>query len=194
MPLTPLAFHHRRRHGRQEGGFSLMEVILVTAIIMIVASIMIPHLINAVHKARQRRTMADLNSLGTAWMSWLTDQVGAASAGAQKLYPTDDFINVTYQELYSYLHPSSTFYYMDTVPDVDGWGSQVAFYRNPNGLSDSQLMVCASARDNVFDDCDISQPIAVGPFLATDFDTDIIWADDFFVRWPDAKSGANDAP
>lgn len=186
--LGQSTFHRlvRRRYGRQ--GFSLMELVLVVAVIMIVASILIPHLIDAIHKAKQRRTMADLNSIGSAWMSWLTDQVGAASAGAPKVYDTDGFIEVTYQELFNYLHPTETFFYMNKVPEVDGWDSRMGFFRNPATLSDNQLMICASARDDVFDDCDVDQPIEIGPFLATNFDRDIIWADGFFLRWPELAS------
>ena len=182
MKFQPLRVH--RRDNRSQG-FSLMEMILVVAIIMLIASILIPHLINAVHKAKQRRSMADLDSVGKAWMSWVTDQVGAASAGAAKTYETDGFVNVTYAELFNYLHPSSTFFYMDRIPDVDGWGSMIAFYRNPAIASDNQVMICSSARDGVLDACDPTEPIEIGPFYATDFDQDIIWADGFFLRWPE---------
>ncbi len=176
---------------RRDRGFSLMELLLVVAIIMLVASIMIPKLIDAIHKAKQRKTMAELNSVGTAWMSWLTDQVGAASAGTAKTYNTEGFVAVDYPEMVSYLRPSNTFFYMDSVPEQDGWGSALNYYRNTDLADERQLMICASARDGVFDVCDISEPLPIGPFLATDFDQDIIWADGMLLRWPEIASGGN---
>lgn len=170
---------------RRDRGFSLMELLIVVTIIMLVASIMIPKLINAVHKAKQRKTMAEVNSVGTAWMSWLTDQVGAASAGAAKTYSTEGFIPVDYPDIVSHLRPSNTFFYMDSVPESDGWGSALNYYRQGNLLGERQLLICASARDGVFDVCDVSQPLPIGPFLSTDFDQDIIWADGMLVRWPE---------
>lgn len=176
-------FESYQRHRHR--GFSLIEMVLVVAIIMIVSSVLIPNLIDAIHKAKQKRTMAELNMIGTAWLSWLTDQVGVASAGQSKLYDTDGFESVSYDELFHYLHPSSTFFYMDRVPRTDGWGSSLLYFRNPDLRSDRQLMMCALARDNVADSCDISGPIPVAPFLATNYDLDIIWADGYLVRWPE---------
>ncbi|RMH23344.1 MAG: prepilin-type N-terminal cleavage/methylation domain-containing protein, partial [Acidobacteria bacterium] len=63
-------------------GFTLIELLIVIAIIGIIASILIPNLLDALQKAKQRRTVAEMRNLGVAWMSWLTDQVGAAAAGA----------------------------------------------------------------------------------------------------------------
>lgn len=170
---------------RRNHGFSLVELLVVVVIIMLVSSILIPKLINAIHKSKQRKTMAEVNSVGTAWMSWLTDQVGAASAGTAKTYETEGFVAVEYADLLSYLRPSNTFFYMDTVPDKDGWGSDLNYFRQTDLTSDRQLMICASARDGVFDVCDISGPLLTGPFLVTDFDQDIIWADGQLVRWPE---------
>ena len=179
------------RRLRRRQGFSLMELLLVVAIIMIVASIMIPKLIDAIHKAKQRKTMAELNSVGTAWMSWLTDQVGAASAGAPKTFDTEGFAQVDYSDLFNHLRPSNTFFYMDSVPEKDGWGSALNYYRNADLTGERQLLICASARDGVFDVCDVSDPLPIGPFLATDFDQDIIWADGMLLRWPEIASGGS---
>ncbi len=172
---------------KRKQGFSLMEMVLVVAIIMILASVMIPNLIDAIHKAKQKRTMADLNTVGGAWLSWLTDQVGAASAGSQKLYDTTEFEPVTYPEIFAYLHPTDTFFYMDAVPEKDGWGSRLAYYKNPILGSDNQLLICAAARGNTWDTCSdvTSQAMRIGPFLTTDFDQDIAWADGFLLRWPE---------
>ncbi len=173
---------------RREGGFSIIELVLVVLIIGLIASIMIPNLIDALHKAKQRRTMAELRLIGTAWMSWLTDNAGASSAGAQQVYEVTGFNALTYEEIYGYLHPSDTFFYMQAVPEKDAWGSSLTFYLNSNPLSDQQLLLCAAARDNIYETCDGSTDIPIGPFLATNFDSDIVWADGFLVRWPDIRN------
>ncbi len=160
-------------------------------IIGLVASILIPNLIDALHKAKQRRTMAELRLLGTAWMSWLTDQAGATAAGAQQTYQVAGFNKLTYAQIYGYLHPSDTFFYMQAVPEKDAWGSQLDYYQNTNTMVDNQLLLCAAARDDLFETCKEGEDIPIGPFLATDFDQDIVWADGFLVRWPDIRVGAH---
>lgn len=184
-------FRARSARGRQHG-FSVIELLLVVLIIGLIASIMIPNLIDAIHKAKQRRTMGELRLIGTAWMSWLTDQAGASSAGAQQFYRVNGFVALTYEQIYGYLHPSDTFFYMQDVPERDPWGSQLTFYQNTSPLTDNQLLLCAAARDNVYDTCKEGEDIPIGPFLATDFDQDIVWADGFLVRWPDIRSGGSD--
>lgn len=173
-----------RRHRAQ--GFSLLELVLVVAMIGILATIIMPFLVDALHRAKQRRTMGELTLVGQAWMSWLTDQGGAASAGQGKTYDISGFLPVAYPELFGYLHPTTSFFYMQEVPQVDAWGSAMLFWRNPNLRSDRVLVICASARDNVFETCN-STSFPIGPFISTDFDSDIVWADGGLVRWPAAN-------
>ena len=175
---------------RRQGGFSIIELVLVILIIGLVASILIPNLIDAIHKAKQRRTMAELRLIGTAWMSWLTDNAGASAAGAQQLYRMTGFAQLDYEEIFGYLHPSDTFFYLQDVPTHDAWGSQLDFYMNTDRLTDSQLLLCAAARDDNFENCNGTDDIPIGPFVATNFDQDIIWADGFLVRWPDIRGNA----
>ncbi len=173
---------------QRRNGFSIVELVLVILIIGLIASIMIPNLIDAIHKAKQRRTMAELRLIGTAWMSWFTDQAGSSAAGAQQLYRVSGFNKLTYAEIYGYLHPSDTFYYMQEVPERDAWGSELTFYMNTSLLTDSQLLLCAAARDDNYETCDGTKDIPIGPFVATNFDQDIVWADGFLVRWPDIRN------
>jgi len=175
-----------RRRNPGKRGFSLVELLIVVAIIGIIASITMPFLINALHRAKQRRTMGELALVGQAWMSWLTDQTGAGAAGQSKIYDVSDFDIVTYPELYSYLHPTTSFFYMQEVPQTDAWGSDLRFWQNPNLQSDRAIVICASARDNIFETCN-NDSWSIGPFTSTDFDSDIVWADGGMVRWPQAK-------
>lgn len=165
----------------RQKGFTLLELLIVTAIIGLLASILIPNLIDAVHKARQKRTVTDIRGLGTAWMSWMTDYQSAASAGAAKLYDQTPFTPLTYTTLLSYLRPGDTFFYAQTVPQLDGWRSPMRFGLGPNGI---KLFICAAGRDGVFEDCN-QDDIVVQPFLVTDYDQDIIWAEGYFLRYPD---------
>src|ERR1041384_7121354 len=70
-----------RIRNRQKG-FTLIELLIVIAIIGIIAALLIPNFLDALQKAKQKRTVADVRNTGTAMFSWLTDQVGAAAAGA----------------------------------------------------------------------------------------------------------------
>src|SRR5947199_8503811 len=69
-----------RTRNRQKG-FTLIELLIVVAIIGIIAALLIPNFLDALQKAKQKRTVADMRNVGTAMFSWLTDQVGAAAAG-----------------------------------------------------------------------------------------------------------------
>src|SRR5258706_1489699 len=58
---------------RKEKGFTLIELLIVVAIIGIIAAIAIPNLLNAIDRGKQKRTMADMRSVGTAVESYAVD-------------------------------------------------------------------------------------------------------------------------
>jgi general secretion pathway protein G len=54
-----------QRHSSSRG-FSIVELLIVCAVIGLIVAIAIPNLVNAIQRGRQGRTMGDLRSLATA--------------------------------------------------------------------------------------------------------------------------------
>jgi hypothetical protein len=71
--------------------------------------------------------------------------------------------------------------YIEHIPDRDGWKSTYQYYLNVTTPSSQRVMAIGSGgRDkSVLEDSYTAEP-----FDPTDYDQDVVWADGFFVRWP----------
>src|SRR6266700_687199 len=58
---------------RRQSGITLIEILIVIAIIGILAAIAIPNLLNAVQRGKQKRTMSDMRTLATAIEAYAVD-------------------------------------------------------------------------------------------------------------------------
>jgi general secretion pathway protein G len=164
---------------KDQKGFTLIELLIVIAIIGLIAAMLIPNLLDAMQKAKQKRTMADMRVTGAALFSWLSDQVGAAAAGAS----TTQVDLTSYggaknaSDLTSILVPT----YLQYVPVLDGWKVQYEYYVNLSSvMSRSVMAIRSKGRDSAAE----SNSYSVTNFDPTDYDRDVVWADGFMVRWP----------
>ena len=163
----------RRLRNRQRG-FTLIELLIVVAIIGIIAALLIPNFLDALQKAKQKRTVADARNVGTAEMSWLTDQISAAAAGAFNLA---SYTANTASGMNTKLVPQ----YIQQVPQKDGWKNNYDYWLETTNFSKKSIMAIRSRGQG---GSASSTTYTAGGFEPTDYAQDIVWADGFFVRWP----------
>ena len=122
-------------------GFTLIELLIVVAIIGIIAAIAIPNLLNAIDRGKQKRTMADMRSIGTAVESYAVDN---------NVYPvatSNTALRVTVEPIY-----------IKSMPLNDGWSnpyqvtSATTEYTIYSMGKDGSGSTCAAATTTIFND------------------------------------------
>jgi type II secretion system protein G len=126
---------------KSQKGFTLIELLIVVAIIGIIAAIAIPNLLNAIDRGKQKRTMADMRSIGTAIESYAVDQ---------NVYP----VAATAAALATLVQPV----YIKTMPQNDGWNNAFGVtstkvdYTVLSHGKDGSGTTCTSAQTSTFAD------------------------------------------
>ena len=142
---------------RRQRGFTIIELLIVVAIIGIIAVLAFPNLIAAIQRSRQSRSVADIRMISQGIESYQTDH---------SFYPVVD--NGTVSELTGPLE-----IYIRNFNHLDGWGEPV-FY-DSDGTSYTVISFGANRASNI--------PYVGGP--TDSFDADIVFVDGAFLQWPE---------
>ena len=150
---------------KRNSGFTLIELLIVVAIIGIIAAIAIPNLLNAIDRGKQKRSMADMRSIGTAVESYSVDvnfypiqtsmatisSIGASTMGIEPIY-------------------------IKLSPTKDGWGG-LYYYGGDAAGAGTDYTIATYAKDK--------KASSSSKGATASFDCDIIFMDGGFTAYPE---------
>jgi len=145
---------------KKQKGFTLIELLIVVAIIGIIAAIAIPNLLNAIDRGKQKRTMADMRSIGTAIESYAVDN---------NFYPKG-MSDATAAGISTHVSPI----YIKTVPTTDGWNNAWDVDSDATG---ALYTITSAAKD-------ATQAGSNPGGQTQEFACDIVFASGQFFQWP----------
>lgn len=158
--------------GKRCAGFTLIEVLVVVAIVGVLSMLAIVNYQTALLRSKQKRTMADIRAIAVAW---------EARAGDMRHYNAAGFtvpaVTPSYAEVSGMLTPT----YIRNLPANDGWGRPFSYALEfPVGdpSPSDQYVIRSAARDGRFDGTSYTPGPADSP------DTDIVYSGGNFIVFP----------
>lgn len=159
---------------RREAGFSVIELLIVGAIIAVIAGISIYSYMNALNRAKQKRTVNDIRVIAQAWEARATDLNSYQVSGFT--FPGNI---VSHAALVTALRPT----YLRDIPMTDGWNRPLEFALETVAPGErGGYGIRSPGRDGLFQ-------TSYTQNITTDPDCDIVWSDGTFVQYPDTVQG-----
>jgi general secretion pathway protein G len=148
----------------------------------------IPNLLTAMQRSKQKRSMADMRTIATAWEAYETDTNSYAPPGRIRsvnklaIASTDQTTftwpseTVTYSELKAMLAPK----YIKTIPQKDGWGHDFDFaFWSGNGTNDpGGCAIRSRAKDGVADGTTYKRGTGT-----RSLESDLVYSNGSFIQW-----------
>lgn len=162
----------KRRLKPGSRGFTILEILVVVAILGILSAIAIWNYYLSIQRARQKRTIADMRTISVAWESRAADTHAYNAAAAPFEFPE---IHLTPAELQEMLSPT----YIRTMPNLDAWGNPLDFGLGEavGGPRTEEYAIRCLGRDGQADaDYSVTE--------TEDFDCDIVYSNGTFVVYP----------
>jgi len=152
---------------------TLIELLVVVGIIGILSAIAIVNYTVALDKSKQKKTMADMRSIASAWEARATDKGGYSAAGATQeafTWPDDEG---AYGDLLDMLHPT----YIYPLVEFDGWGNKFDFAIQTSAGGATVYAIRSAGKDGILE--------SSYPDNETDrFECDIVFSNGSFVVQP----------
>ena len=155
-------------------GFTLIELLIVVAIIGIIAAIAIPNLLVALQKGKQKATMGDMKSIGTAIESYVVDWSFCPTPGSGAA------TTITAAMDFGWFRP----FYIKVLPLRDGWGAAFTYNCGAIGGGEQDAYSLQSyGKDNADSGPDIEYEV----LTLANFNNDIIYSNGQFTVGPRIK-------
>lgn len=159
---------------RARRGFTLIELLIAVAIIAIIAAIAISNYNSALHRAKQKRTMADIRGIAVAWEARAVDVKQYNASGLGFTLPA---ATIGFSALDTLLAPT----YIRNIPSTDGWGNPLEFRLDQavgSAVPAAEYAIRSPGRDGRYQS-------TYFPGATSDFDCDIVYSNGSFVVWPE---------
>jgi len=153
----------------RQSGLTMIELLVVMAIIAIVAAMATANYFLALNRAKQKRTVADIRVIALAWEARAVDTQSYRTSGFT--FPAE---HISYTTLRDALVPT----YTRILPEFDGWKRPLEYGFDSEGGGPGSYSIRSAGRDGIFEDTVING-------TTNDMDCDIVFSNGSFVQYPE---------